>query len=185
MTLNIKYSVHICRKRRKKSQLALRKDPPTCRRIRSDWPSRFCLGGMGPREEPGILLLAGRKHVGQLLSPRCVYETKRHKKAGTGGAGGGGRRDERGVEGREGGSYGCIQKASVTAARAARDERESSDKEDNRGESKVRAPVRLRRGRGRKKKKRRRRRRRRRRHSCFCSCTPSEIEPANLQNKGA
>lgn len=52
-----------------------------------------------------------------------------------------------------GGSYACIQKASVTAARAARDERESADKEDNRGESKVRAPVRLRRGRGRKKKK--------------------------------
>lgn len=61
-------------------------------------------------------------------------------------------RGEGGVEG-EGGSRGCIQKASVTVARAPRDERESADKEDNRGESKVRAPVRLRRGRGRREEK--------------------------------
>ena len=53
--------------------------------------------------------------------------------------------------------------------RALRDETESGDEKDNRGESKVKALVRLRNG---------------RENFCFCSCTQSEIEPANLQNKG-
>lgn len=53
--------------------------------------------------------------------------------------------------------------------RALRDERESGDKKDNRGESEVKALVRLSNG---------------RKSSCFWSCTQSEIEPANQQYKG-
>lgn len=53
--------------------------------------------------------------------------------------------------------------------RVLRDERESGDKKDNRGESEVKALVRLSNG---------------RKSSCFWSCTQSEIEPANQQNKG-
>lgn len=53
--------------------------------------------------------------------------------------------------------------------RVLRDERESGDEKDNRGESKVKALVRLSNG---------------RKSSCFWSCTQSEIEAANLQNKG-
>lgn len=54
--------------------------------------------------------------------------------------------------------------------RVLRDERESGDEKDNRGESKVKALVRLCNG---------------RKSSCFWSCTQSEIEAANLQTKGA
>lgn len=50
-----------------------------------------------------------------------------------------------------------------------RDERESEDEEDNRGESKVKALVRLSNW---------------RKSFCFWSCIQSEIEPANLENKG-
>lgn len=53
--------------------------------------------------------------------------------------------------------------------RVLRDERESGDKKDNRGEAKVKALVRLSNG---------------RKNSCFWCCAPSEIEPANLENKG-
>lgn len=52
--------------------------------------------------------------------------------------------------------------------RVLRDERESGDKKDNRGESKVKALVRLSGG---------------SKSSCFWSRTQSEIEPANLQDE--
>lgn len=53
--------------------------------------------------------------------------------------------------------------------RALRDERESGDKKDNRGEGKVKLCSFL---------------AMEGKSSCFWSCAQSEIEPANLQNKG-
>lgn len=84
------------------------------------------------------LLLANRKHVlqtgGSLLSPLCLRDKKDIKE---------GNRKRR-----EGGRELWLYSEGIrNSERVLRDERESADKKDNRGESKVRAPVRLRSGR--------------------------------------
>lgn len=73
-------------------------------------------------------------------------------------------------ENKEGMRYSWVYSiGTCDSEKALRDKRESGDEKDNRGESKVKALVRLSNG---------------RKSSCFWSCTQSEIIPVNLQNKG-